>query len=118
MAVVLAGVGVYGVLSFTVSQRRREMGIRAALGAGVSNVRILVLRGGLKLAGWGMALGVAISWWAALALEGLLFETTPRDLVAFGAVVSVMLVVSTLATLVPARRATRVDLVQILKADG
>jgi len=77
----------------------------------------LVLRSGLKLAIAGMALGVVISWWAALALENLLFQTTPRDLVAFVSVVGVMLGVSVLACLIPARRATRVDLVQVLKAD-
>jgi predicted permease len=117
VAVTLAVVGLYEVLSFAVNQRRREMGVRVALGAGTDRVRSLVLGGGVKLAMLGVAAGGLISMWAAGALEELLFETGARDLTTFLFVAGLMVVVSALASYVPARRATRVDPVDVLKAD-
>lgn len=116
-AVVLASVGIYGVLSFTVSQRRREMGIRLALGAGSRRVHRLVLVGGLKLALLGTALGIATSFWLALSLEGMLFETDPRDVGTMVVTAAAMLAVSAVACFLPARRATAVDPVEVLKAE-
>lgn len=117
VAVLLAAVGIYGVLSFTVGQRTREMGIRVALGAEAGKVRTLVLRGGLRLALAGVVLGVLLSSWASFALEALLFRTAPRDLLSFTVVVLLMIGVSALACLLPAHRATRVDPVEVLKAE-
>ena len=117
VALALASVGIYGVLSFSVSQRSREMGIRVALGAEATRVRSLVLRGGIGLAAAGTLIGTVISLWGAFVMRDLLFDTTPRDVLTLGVVAATMLTVSAVACYLPARRATRVDPIQILKAE-
>ncbi len=117
LALTLAAVGVYGVVSFSVRERRREMGIRIALGAPLSRVRRAVVTWGLAMGVLGTALGLG----AALLLDGfaeaLLFEVQPGDRTTMVSVAVAMLLVTVVASLVPARRATRVDPIEVLKAN-
>jgi len=117
LALLLASVGVYGVLAYAVAQRRSELGIRMALGADRRRVRALVLGDGMRLVGFGLTLGLV----AALALAGVLssqlFGVSPRDPVVIGSVVLVLLAVGFLASLVPAWRATRVDPVTAIRGE-
>ena len=117
LALLLASLGLYGVLSFSVTQRMREMGIRVALGAGAQRVRALVLGEGLRLAAIGTVLGVGTSLWASRTVEGLLFETSPTDVLTLVLVGATMMMVAAVASYVPARRATRVDPVQVLRVE-
>jgi hypothetical protein len=115
LAVVLAAVGVYGVLAFSVSQRQREIGTRMALGARPMDVLGLVARQGLAMTGLGLVLGLA----GALALgrfaSSLLFGVTPWDPATLAAVTAVLLVIATFACLRPARRAAKVDPMEALR---
>jgi hypothetical protein len=108
-ALLLAGVGTYGLLAYFVEQRRKDIGIRLALGAGRDNVVIDVLRSGLALAVAGTVIGVAGSMTLARALGGLLTGVPPFDPTSLAASVGVVLGVSILACLIPAWRASRVD---------
>ena len=116
LALALAAVGIYGVLSYVVSERRREIGIRMAIGAGRPQVLGLVLRGGLKLAAAGLALGVAGALLATRLMASLLHGVTPFDPVAFAGAAGALLLVSAAACLLPALRATRVNPVSALRA--
>jgi putative ABC transport system permease protein len=109
IAVLLATIGVYGVVSYSVSQRTQEIGIRVALGARSSDVSRLVLREGLLLGGLGVAVGLAAAMASTRVLRSLLFEVTPTDPLTLGAVACLLLAVAVAATLWPARRATKVD---------
>ncbi len=109
LALVLAAIGTYGVLSYLVTQQSQEIGIRMALGADRRNVLGLVLKQGLLLAGIGLALGSAGALAAGRLMRTLLFDVSPTDPVTLIAVVAVMALVATIACLVPALRATRVD---------
>lgn len=117
LALVLALVGVYGVLSFSVSQRTQEFGVRMALGAEPGDVRRMLLVQGLTLAGWGIALGVAGAAGVTRVIRSLLYNVTATDPVSFGVVVALMLAVAALAAYLPARRATQVDPVVALRAE-
>jgi ABC-type antimicrobial peptide transport system permease subunit len=116
LALVLAAVGIYGVLASAVSERRREIGIRIALGAHQANVMRMVFDQTLRLAGLGLALGLAGALALTGILETLLFEVAPTDLGTFAAAAAVLLVVALLASLVPVRKATRVDPLIVLKS--
>jgi putative ABC transport system permease protein len=109
IAVVLATIGVYGVVSYSVSQRTQEIGIRVALGARAGDVSRLVLREGLLLGGLGVAVGLAAALASTRVLESLLFEVTPTDPVTLGAVAGLLLAGAVAATLWPAHRASKVD---------
>jgi len=117
MALVLGLVGIYGVISYAVSQRRREIGIRLALGAQPGELRRMFLRHGLVLAAIGVVIGMA----AAVALTGLmsslLFGISALDPVTYAAVPVVLVTAATLASYLPARRASTVDPVEALKAE-
>jgi putative ABC transport system permease protein len=117
LALVMAGVGVFGVLSFSVSSRTREMGIRMALGAEAAAVRRLILREGLTQAGVGIGIGLTAGWWLTQFMSTLLFGVGTRDPWAFGGAAMVLLLVSAAACYLPARRATRVDPLTVLRAD-
>ncbi|HEX8687620.1 MAG TPA: FtsX-like permease family protein, partial [Pyrinomonadaceae bacterium] len=108
VAVALAGVGVYGVISYTVAQRTREIGVRVALGARPRDVLRLVLGRGLGLAGLGIALGLAGGLALTQALSSLLYGVGARDPLTFASVAALLGAVALLACLVPARRATKV----------
>ncbi len=108
-ALLLAAVGLYGVLSYAVSQRTREIGVRMALGARAGDVLGLVVRDGLRLALAGAAVGLAAALPLTRALEGLLFGVAPSDPATFAGVPLLLLAVCALASWFPARRACRVD---------
>jgi predicted permease len=109
IALVLAAVGLYGVMAFLVTLRTREIGIRMALGGAPSAIRAMILREGLAIALGGLALGAAVSVVASRAMAGLLFGTSPTDALTYGTIVAVLIVIGIVATYVPARRATHVD---------
>ena len=112
---VLAVVGIYGVISYFVTQRTRELGVRMALGASTSSVRWMVVRQGLVLGALGVAIGSAVSWGATRLMRSQLFGVTTHDPVTF-AFVSVMLVgTAVAASYLPARRATRIDPLEALR---
>jgi len=117
LALVLTTVGLYGVVAYGVAQRTREFGIRLALGAHPSDVRRLVLRNGMRLAVVGIGLGVGGAAVATQLLGRALYEVHPLDPVTFTAVVATLLAVALLASLGPARRATRVDPIQALRSE-
>jgi putative ABC transport system permease protein len=108
-ALLLAMVGIYGVISYTVTQRTQEIGVRIALGASTLNVSWMVLRQGLGMAALGILLGVAGSLAAGRLLVTLLFGVGARDLATFLATAVLLTIVALLATYIPARRAAKVD---------
>jgi predicted permease len=116
-ALLLAAIGIFGVLSSAVAQRTREIGIRVALGARGSQVRSLVLREAILLAGLGIAVGIVVSLQLTKVLSTLLFELTPTDPFTLAGVAVVLLGVALLASYLPARRASRVDPVVALRAE-
>lgn len=117
VALILAVVGLYGVVSYSVSTRMREMGVRIALGAPSSGIRGLVLRWSLSLAVAGIVLGALGAAGLTRLMEGLLFGVGATDVATFGIVSVVMALAAVLASLIPAIRATRVDPIKVLKAD-
>jgi predicted permease len=117
VALALACIGLYGIVSYSVSQRSREVGIRMSLGADGGSVVSMLMGGGLKLVGLGAAFGVVVSLAASPALANLLFGVEARDVVSFVVMPLVLIVVATLAAYVPARRASRIDPVRALKAE-
>jgi putative ABC transport system permease protein len=121
VAVVLASVGIYGVTSFSVNQRTPEFGVRMALGADSQRILRMVLRQGVVQLALGLALGVGIALPIAIAggegIQRTLFDVSPRDPFTYVTVVLLVSVVSLAATLVPARRATRVDPMMALRAE-
>jgi ABC-type antimicrobial peptide transport system permease subunit len=117
LALILAAVGTYGVLSYLVTERQREIGIRMALGADRGNVLSLVLRQGLSTTVVGLVLGVAGALGVTRLASSLLFEVRPTDPLTFGAVAGVITLVALVACAVPARRATRVDAMVALREE-
>jgi predicted permease len=117
LALTLAAVGIYGMLSYTVSHRRREFGIRLALGARPSGVVGLIVREGLTLVVVGCAVGVAGTYLAGRSLSGFLFEVKPWDPSTIAGVLGVVIGVATLACLIPGRRASAEDPAGALRAD-
>jgi putative ABC transport system permease protein len=108
-ALLLAIVGIYGVISYSVAQRTNELGIRLALGASQFDVLRLVLSAGFRLALTGIAVGIVLSFAVTRFLSSLLFGVRTTDLFTFGALSILLIVVSLLACYLPARRATKVD---------
>ena len=109
VALILAAIGVYGVLSFAVSQRTQEIGLRMALGADQSDVRRMVVRQGLGLTGFGVALGLVGAFGAARVIASILYNVEPTDPISFGGVTLFLGLIALAASYVPARRATSVD---------
>ena len=112
---VLGVVGVYGVVAYVVSQQRREIGIRIALGAGAGAVERLFVRRGMVVISAGLVAGLAASAASARVLEALLFEVTPLDPLAYGAAAALLGVVAGVAVWLPARAAARVPAAAVLR---
>ncbi len=117
LAVLLAALGIYGVVSYSVALRTRDIGLRMALGAQPREVLALVAAEGLRLAAWGVGAGLVASLAVTRLLSGFLFEVSPTDPLAIGAVTLLLAAIALAATLIPARRATRVDPVIALRAE-
>jgi len=117
IALVLAAVGVYGVIAYSVAQRTREIGVRVALGAQRSNVLALVLGHGAVLAGAGIGIGLAGALGITRFLRAMLYGVSPFDPMSFVAVTCVLSAIAFLASYVPARRAARVDPVEALRQE-
>ena len=117
LALILSAIGIYGVLSYVVSRRTREIGIRVAIGAGRGEVLRLILRSGLGLALTGVVIGTLAAIWTSRLMRNMLHDVSPTDPITFAAVGAGLALVAILASLVPAWRATRVDPVVALKAE-
>jgi ABC-type antimicrobial peptide transport system permease subunit len=109
LALGLASVGLYGIMAYSVNQRRREIGVRMALGAGPAEVSFFILRQGMTVVFSGIALGVVLAFLLGRALSGFLYGVTANDPLSLGAASLVLLVVAFLACYLPARSASRVD---------
>jgi predicted permease len=116
-ALVLASLGIYGLISYSVSQRTQEIGIRMALGASARDVQARIVMQTLSLAAIGMVLGTIVSWLAVRSAESLLFGVTPRDPGTFAGMLVVLTCVALIAGYVPARRASRVDPMVALRTE-
>jgi predicted permease len=115
LALLLAAIGLYGVMSYTVSQSTRELGLRMALGATVSNLMRLVMSQGLVLTACGVVVGTVAAIAMARLIANLLYKVGPRDPLAFGSALVVMTIASIAACFLPAWRATRTDPVRALR---
>ena len=113
----LAAIGLYGVLAYTVTQRTREIGIRTALGARRSNVIGLVLQQGMKLAGLGILIGLAGAFVVTHFIRSLLFGVAPTDPLTFAVIPVLLATVALLACWLPARRAANVDPMEALRCE-
>jgi len=116
-ALILASLGIYALISYSVSQRTREIGIRMALGASTGDVQRQVLLQTLRLAAIGLVSGAALSWWIARSVSGLLFNVTARDPATFLGMLGALAVVAALAGYLPARRAARIDPLVAFRAE-
>jgi putative ABC transport system permease protein len=117
MAVFLAALGIFGVLSYAVVQRSREIGIRVALGAHPRDVLRMVMGQAARLAGIGVLAGLAGAVGLSRAIASLLFELSPTDPATLGSMAAVLAVVALVASYLPARRATRVDPLVALRSE-
>jgi ABC-type antimicrobial peptide transport system permease subunit len=116
-ALLLAAAGLYGVMSFAVTQRTREMGVRSALGAQGGQLIALIMRRSIVQLAVGIALGLALARLLSGALRPLLYRVDPRDSAVFSVVVAMLIVVSVTASLLPARRVARIDPVKALTTE-
>jgi len=116
-ALFLATVGLYGVLSFSVSQRRHEVGLRVALGATSADVRKLILGQGFRQLAIGLAIGLVLSFGLGTMLQAMLYEVSAADPVVLGSIVVVLMAAGLLACYIPARRATRVDPLEAMRIE-
>jgi ABC-type antimicrobial peptide transport system permease subunit len=109
LALLLATIGIYGVVSYLVANRVREFGIRMALGATAADIQLMLVREGVRLVAVGVAVGLAIALVGSRAVESMLFLVTSRDAITFILVPSILTLVAILACWIPAHRVSRVD---------
>jgi ABC-type antimicrobial peptide transport system permease subunit len=117
MALLLGIVGIYGLISYSVSQRTREIGIRLALGAPIAQVTTAFVRSGLILSAIGCACGLGAALVLAPLMKSLLFSVSPSDPLTYAATSGSLILAAALASYLPARRATKVDPVEALRAE-
>ena len=117
LALMIASVGLYGLLSFTVAQRTREIGVRIALGAPQGNILSLVLKRALLMVAVGLAIGVGISWFAVRFASSYIYGVKAHDALTFAAVAVVLGAASFVAAWLPARRAAAVDPILALRSE-
>jgi len=118
LALLLGAIGLYGVISYAVAERRSEIGVRVALGASPASVSRLVLREGITLGVLGAALGLAGAILLTRFLRAVLFEVSAHDPLTFAAVAVILLAVTLLAAWLPARRAARIDPLEAMRGTG
>jgi ABC-type antimicrobial peptide transport system permease subunit len=116
-ALVLASLGIYGLISYSVNQRTQEIGIRMAVGASAGEVQRRIIAQTLWLAAIGMTIGTVASWALARGLSGLLFEVKATDPTTFASMLLVLTMVATVAGYIPARRASGIDPMSALRAE-
>jgi predicted permease len=117
LALLLASIGLYGVLSYAVTQRSREIGLRIALGATAGSVMRVVVARGLAMTGIGLAIGLALAWAGTRAMQNVLYGVTAGDPSTYATVVALLASIALLASYLPARRASRLDPIAVLRAD-
>jgi ABC-type antimicrobial peptide transport system permease subunit len=117
IALLLAGAGIFGLITFTVARRTREIGIRMALGASRMQVIRAVTRESIVLTVAGLAVGIVLSWALARMLANLLYGAGTMDVAVFGGVVLLVLLATALACWLPARRATRINPIDALRTE-
>jgi ABC-type antimicrobial peptide transport system permease subunit len=117
LALVLASLGIYGLISYSVNQRTQEIGIRMAIGASARDVQRQIIAQTMSLAVVGMAIGALASWVVARGLRGLLFEVTATDPATFAGMLAVLTTVALIAGYLPARRASRIDPMVALRSE-
>jgi putative ABC transport system permease protein len=117
LALLVAGVGIYGTIAYTFSQRTQEIGVRIALGAQGSSIIALVLKSSAAVALIGVVVGTGLSLWAGRFAKPLLYETSPNNPFVLGGVALVLLAVAVIASLVPAMRAKSIDPLEALRAE-
>jgi putative ABC transport system permease protein len=117
IAITLAAVGIYGVMSYAVSRKTHEIGIRIALGADAGTVVADVVRQGIVLAAIGASVGLVVAFSLTRLMRGILYGVTPTDALTFGGVTALLFAVAVLASVIPARRATRIDPLSALRAE-
>jgi putative ABC transport system permease protein len=115
LALVLTAVGIYGVISYSVNQRQHEIGVRMTLGAQQSDVLKLIIKLGLKLSLLGIGIGLLVAFALTRIIANLLFGVTPTDFITFSGMAALLVLVAMLASIIPARRATRLDPTETLR---
>jgi putative ABC transport system permease protein len=115
LAMLLAAVGIYGVMSYAVTRRTSEIGVRMALGASRNQVLLLICKQGLRLATIGLAAGLALALGVTRLMSKVLFGVSPTDPLTFASIIAILAAVALLACYIPARRATRVDPMMALR---
>jgi ABC-type antimicrobial peptide transport system permease subunit len=114
-ALLLAAIGIYGLMAYSVQQRTQEIGIRMALGAEADRVRSMVIRQGMTLVGIGMLVGLVAAFFLANVLASILFQVEPRDVPVFASVPVILGLIALAAVTVPAHRASRIDPLEALR---
>ncbi len=117
LALLLASLGLYGLLAYTVTQRSREIGLRMALGASATRVVNLVVLRGVMLSAAGLALGIAAAWGLSRTMSKLLFGVAASDPATYAAVAGLLCAIAAAACWIPARRAVRIDPISVLREE-
>ena len=117
LALLLASLGLYGLLAYTVTQRSREIGLRMALGASASKVVGMVVLRGVALAAAGLVVGLSAAWMLAGAMSKILYGVAATDPVTYGAVAALLCAIAAAASWIPARRAVRIDPIAVLREE-